>query len=328
MDSFADRMIWQTREWMDFIAKTQNASPVWGEVRDGTSVVGYFSGLIVTRWGVKVLGSPFPGWTTSYMGFNLAPETPRWMALQALERFAFREVGCLHFEILDRELAVQDGEKLGLDFGWATTYETDLTQSEDEIFKAMTSACRRCIRKAEKSGLIIEEASDIEFADEYYAQLLQVFGRQGLIPRYDRDRVAALIRHIHPTGRLLLLRARDPEGNCIATGIYPGMNTTVLFWGNASTPSGLHLRPNEALHWFAMRYWKQKGVKVFNWGGGGSYKEKYGCTPLAVPWFRKSRFAVLQTLRTEAERMIELRRRAGAWVRQKTSPQPSPAEQA
>ena len=31
----------------------------------------------------------------------------------------------------------------------------------------MESACRRCIRKAEKSRVIIEEAQDLEFADEY-----------------------------------------------------------------------------------------------------------------------------------------------------------------
>jgi len=74
------------------------------------------------------------------------------------------------------------------------------------------------------------------------------------VPTYGVDRVRALIRNLHPTGRLLLLRARDPEGKGIATGIYPGMNDVAQFWGNASFRSGQQWRPNETLHWYAMRY--------------------------------------------------------------------------
>src|SRR3989442_1557306 len=82
----------------------------------------------------------------------------------------------------------------------------------------------RCVRKAEKSGVTIEEAHDIAFADEYYEQLKDVFAKQGLVPTYDVERVRALVRHMEPSGNVLLLRARDPEGKCIATGIFPGFN--------------------------------------------------------------------------------------------------------
>src|SRR3954470_16607508 len=92
------------------------------------------------------------------------------------------------------------------------TYKSDLTKSEDELFKGMDSACRRCIRKAEKSGVTIEEARDVEFADEYYAQLKDVFAKQGKVPTYSVERVRTLIKHMLPTGRLLAVRARDPEG--------------------------------------------------------------------------------------------------------------------
>src|SRR5436189_3057502 len=98
----------------------------------------------------------------------------------------------------------------------------------------MTSACRRCIRKAKKVGVTIEEADDPEFADDYYAQLRDVFAKQSLVPTYGVDRVQALIAHLHPTGRLLLLRARGPDGASIATGIFPAMNGSMYFWGGAS----------------------------------------------------------------------------------------------
>ena len=59
-----------------------------------------------------------------------------------------------------------------------TIWEVDLRRPEEEIFGGMTSACRRCIRKAEKVGVTIEEADDLEFADDYYAQLRDVFAKQ------------------------------------------------------------------------------------------------------------------------------------------------------
>jgi len=314
-DAWPDRMIYHSEEWIRFVAETQGATPLRAELRDGDSVVGYLCGLIFTRLGIRIFGSPFAGWTTPYMGFSLAPGVPRWRALEALRTFVFRDLACLHFEIVDRYLSIDDGRRLGLQHGWVETYETDLTQPEDAIFESMESSCRRCIRKAQKSGVTIEEARDEAFAVDYHEQLRDVFGKQGLVPTYGVDRVRALIRNLHPTGHLLLLRARAPDGTCIATGIYPGMNHVAQFWGNASLRSGQQWRPNEALHWHAMRYWKRRGAKVFDWGGGGTYKEKYGCASVLVPRFYQSRYPVLGRLRDAAESMFYGRQRLLGWLR-------------
>ena len=299
-----DRMFYHSDAGVRFVAETHGATPVCAELRDGGVPVGHLYGLIFSRYGIRVFGSPFPGWTTPYMGFSLRDGVPRRSALEAVERFAFRELGCLHFEVVDRYLSEEDGRRVGLSCGWVESYETDLTSSEDAIFGSFSSACRRCLRKAEKSGLTIEEAHDPEFADEFYEQLKDVFRKQRLVPTYDAERVRALVRNLRPTGGLLLLRARDPDGRCIATGIYPGMNRIAQMWGNASFRTGQHLRPNESLHWYAMRYWKWRGAERFDWGGGGTYKEKYGCRPIRVPRFHKSRFAILSHLRDSAERLV------------------------
>src|ERR1035441_6710177 len=91
-------------------------------------------------------------------------------------------------EISDRGLSVEDGKALGFEIGSFESYETDLLQPEEEIFRRMNSACRRCIRKAEKSGVTIEETRDPAFADEYYGQLQDVFRKQKLIPTYGVER--------------------------------------------------------------------------------------------------------------------------------------------
>lgn len=309
LDRYDDRTVFQTRAWVAFVAETQGGTPVIAEVLDGAQVVGRFTGVLVRRLGVPILGSSFPGWTTPYMGFNLQPGYARRDALVALERFAFGDVGALHLEVSDRGFTADDAAGLGFHAGAYETYETDLAQDEKTLFAAMSSACRRCVRKAEKSGLVIEHAEDDAFADEYYAQLEDVFAKQGKVPTYPLERVRALVRHLRGTGNALLVRARSPEGVCVATGIYPALNQVAEFWGNASWREHQHLRPNEALHWYAMRYWKARGVTVFDWGGGGRYKEKYGVTPARVPAFRKSRFRALDAVRDGARRAFELRQR-------------------
>ena len=217
-------------------------------------------------------------------------------------------------EISDPDFTIEDGKALGFYCEFFCSYRTDLEQSEEKLFHNMNSSCRRCIRKAEKSGVTIEEAHDLAFADEYYQQLVDVFAKQKLIPTYTVDRVRTLIKHLEPTGHILFLRARDSEGNCIATGIFPGFNKIAEFWGNASFRSSQILRPNELMHWYAMRYWKRRGAEIYDWGGEGKYKEKYGCLPHRVPWFTKSRSELIAKLRDEAKKMFERKQRFLGWL--------------
>jgi hypothetical protein len=193
------------------------------------------------------------------------------------------------------------------------TLITDLTENEDRLLANMASACRRAIRKAEKSGVSVEPAAPEGFAKEYHSQLQDVFAKQDLRPTYSSARVDKLIEHVHPSGDLLLARVRDPDGRSIATGIFPGFGTFSFFWGNGSLREHQILRPNEALHWFAMRYWKQRGMRWHDWGGANDYKAKYGVVPFTTLALRKSRYAVLQYARDLAERLYyfprDLRRR-------------------
>jgi hypothetical protein len=320
LDGFADRTVFQTREWLQFVHETQRAKIVICELTDGGQIVGYFSGLVFSRLGIRILGSSFPGWTTPYMGFNLLPGASRKTALAAVERAAWDTLKCLHVEVSDPFFTVEDGVENGFAAEAFVSYRSDLTEPEEKMFSRMDSACRRCVRKAEKSGVTIEEAHDPGFADEYYEQLQDVFAKQGLVPTYPIERVRALIRNLDPVGRVLLVRARDPEGKCIATGIFPGFNKIAEFWGNASFRSSQNLRPNEAIHWYVMKYWKARGVAVYDWGGEGTYKEKYGCVAHRVPWFTKSRFGMISTLRGKARAMYERKQRFQGWLQARRKP--------
>jgi hypothetical protein len=309
LDGFEDRLVYQTREWIQFLAETQRATPVLAALQDGSTIVGYFSGLIFSRAGIRILGSPFPGWTTPSMGFNLLPGIPRWKALQALERFAFQELKCLHMELSDHHSCAEDGMSLGFS---CTTYDclqTNLMLSDAELFRKLSKACRTNIRKGERNGVSIEEAHDEHFADDYYDQLKDVFARQKLVPTFDSDRTRKLIHYLLPTGRLLLLRARSRDGKCIGTGIYAGINAVAEYWGSASFRSTQHLKPNDVLQWYAIRYWKRRGMQRLSWGPRTGFKEKLAVESVTVTWFRKSRFAFVDSFRECARSMFAFRQR-------------------
>jgi CelD/BcsL family acetyltransferase involved in cellulose biosynthesis len=308
MDAMPDRVVFQTREWLEFLAATQRAEPVLAVVRDDGVDVGCFTGLIIRRFGVRILGSPFPGWTTDYLGFNLDGGVDRGQAAEALLDFAFGPLRCLHVELCDRYLSRGDldGSRYATDCS-RRTFVVDLTGDESAVLGRMTSACRRALRKAVKVGVQVEVAHGPSFADEYYAQLQGVFARQSLVPPYDVERVRALIRHLESTDRLLLLRALAPGGGGIATGIFLAMNGTAHFWGGASIREHQILRPNELVFWTAMRWAREQGCTSLDLGGGGEYKLRYGARELRVPRFRCSRIPVLAHLRDAAERVADAR---------------------
>jgi len=71
-------------------------------------VLGYFTGIRSRIYGVPILGSPYRGWLTAHMGFNLAPGVPRSEALRALGDLAFNQLGCLQLEIGDTRFMLHD----------------------------------------------------------------------------------------------------------------------------------------------------------------------------------------------------------------------------
>src|SRR5262245_7632315 len=74
LDQFPDRLTYHTEEWIRFIAETQNATPVFADVYEDSSLVGCFHSLLFRRFGLKILASPFPGWATNTWASISYPE--------------------------------------------------------------------------------------------------------------------------------------------------------------------------------------------------------------------------------------------------------------
>ena len=286
--------VFQTSTWLNFLADVQNAEPVVAVVKSDGRFLGYFTGLISHILGLKILGSPPKGPLTNFMGFNLLPDAPKREILQALPRFAFKELGCHYLEVIDPNLIPGNWEGLSYKVENRHHYGIDLTKSEEELFANMDSTGRNCIRKSIKNGVVIEEASDIGFADDYYAQYEEVLAKHSLTPIYSLNSVRRLIEYLLPTGNLLLLRAISPEGLCIATGIFLALNKTAVVWGAASWRQYQSLRPNEPIAWYGMKNMRARGIQVLNYGGKSEhFKEKLGAKELPLYRLMKTKYTLI-----------------------------------
>jgi hypothetical protein len=308
LDVRADRTVFQTIRWLDFVAETQQAEPVVAAVRRGSETIGWFTGAIVRRLGVRILGSPLPGWTTSYMGFNLDVAVDPAALLHELRRFAWTDLRCLHLELMDRGLPLEAAPQPGYRMAPFCGYELQLDATDDDLLAGMTRSGRRDVRRGLRNGIVVEEVDpgrDHDFASEYYGQVCEAFAKRGLRPAYGVDRVDAVIRHLHPGGSLLLLRARTADGEPAATGLFPGQRGgTAVYWMGGSHRRLQHLLPNEVLMWEAIRTWRDRGAVRFDFGGGGAHKAKYGGSPICVPWWRADRFGALEQGRDGVRRAV------------------------
>jgi hypothetical protein len=297
LDAFPDRHVFQTPAWLRFLTATQREEPIVAALREEDRTVGYFTGLLMRKLGLRILGSPFPGWSTPYMGLNLMPGVERRAALKLLVGFAFSELKCAHFEMVDLHATLENASGLALEHTMHPTCVIDLTAGEKDLWASMNGSARRAIRKAEKSGVTIEEAHDLQFADEYFAQLQDVYAKQKLAPPLDVERIRALIRILEPAGMLLMLRARTADGLSIASGLYPFYNHTLFVLGNASWREHQNLRPNEAMHWYAMRWGGRRGIVHCNMVGNKEFKKKFGGYETSSPLLSKSRNRLIAGLR-------------------------------
>jgi hypothetical protein len=57
------------------------------------------------------------------------------------------------------------------------------------------------------------------------------------------------------------------------------------------------------MHWYAMRYWKNRGVANHYWGGGGTYKVKYGGFQIPIMSFSLSKYKTILAARLVAEKL-------------------------
>jgi len=271
--------------WLRFLEETQNAGTLRFRITEGGVTVGYFAGLTVQKGPLKILGSPLPGWTTEFIGPVVNEGFDSGRFLDALDDKC-RELGVHHVEIcspyLSRDLMRQKGYG-AMD---SCTYVVPLFKDEDTMWANLFSKCRQNIRAGIRNRLRVETCDDPSFVDEYYAELVEVFARQKLVPSYSVERVRSLFKALHP-GNILALRVMNGK-RVIATGIFPYDERCAYMFGAASWRSFQRLYPNELLYWTAMVLLAKRGVPTLDMCGDGNFKPKFGASMVPVHKYFKS----------------------------------------
>jgi predicted N-acyltransferase len=308
--------LFHRQAWLDYLSESQGVQIRYWAIREVGRTVGYFCAGVFQKGPFRILGSPLKSWGTNFMGPVVNADFDAEAFLLALDELAVREgIATLEIEnpVLDPALMASHGYEVKID----KTYIIELTaDDEDKVWRRIDKKDRSTVRKARRLGLTVRECDNASMTDEYYDQFLEVMTRKGLFPPYDRDRPRLLFKHLYPKDMLLALQILSPEGQPIATGLFPHDDRTIYYWGGASRATGRQYSPNDLMHCSVMEWALKRGLTAYNMCGPGKFKEKFGGELVTIRRWQKYYSPMARLGRAAYARYHRVRTRVrGRWER-------------
>ena len=275
--------LFHTAAWLDFIEQTQPVRRRVYGIYGREELVGYLPGFELKMGPVRIFGSPFPGWTTAYLGPALVAGVDTAALFPALAA-GLRRAGFAHAELRPQELPLEGAAAAGFRVCPYETQIAEVAADPEEILATFTKEGRRNVRLARRDGLRVEITTEATFVDRYYDQLSAVFAKQGLPPTYPRRRVEKLWELLMPTGRMLCLQVLKDD-RCLATGIDLVGHDWLHSFGSAASQDREELKsyPNELRRYQGMCEAAARGIRHYDLTGVRAYKAKFGAHILDVP---------------------------------------------
>jgi CelD/BcsL family acetyltransferase involved in cellulose biosynthesis len=207
-------------------------------------------------------------------------------------------------QLMDGLAKVFDGKKNRLEIRgavpegrrWQQTtsyvrHALDLTVGMPEICKHLDKrTIRYSIRKAERSGIRIEEATSADGATEFYRLHRLTRAKHG-VPSQPLQFFHNLLNELAPTATPSILLALH-DGSAIAAGLFIEFKRTLYFKYSAADPERLSsMTPNHLLTWHAIESACERGLERFDFGrsarsdeGLCRYKRMWGAVESALPY--------------------------------------------
>lgn len=264
-DAFAEAhpaaSVFHTAAWCRVLADTYNFRPMYvaafddeGEIRAAVPL------MLVDSWltSRRLVGLPFSDLCTPLV----SDESYGLAALQVAQA----QVDAVGASVLEmRGRGGVDAPALGFHNGTNfLRHVIPLHASENTMKARLHDSARRAIKKAEREGITVREATDIESMREFYRLMVLTRRKHGLLPqpwRFFRN----LHKHLFETGAGRLLLA-EYNGRVIAGDLLLRFRDELVYKFNASDPAFLHLRPNNLLLWQAMVTGGAAGCKSLDLG--------------------------------------------------------------
>jgi hypothetical protein len=318
IDGYENRLIFHQSPWLRFLEETQTGRLLRFRIMEAGITVGYFPAMTVRKGIFTIFGSPLTGWLTDCMGPVADPNLSVKNLLHAIEEICRSQRVDL-LQIGSPLLAPELMRELGYGVTEMKIFSIPLSDSQDKMWKSLGGKCRNRIRKGLSNGLEVRESEDEAFIDEYYAQHMDVFARQGFRPKYSIQVVRSLFRNLKAHDQLLCLRVLQGE-RVLASGLFPHDDRLLYSFGIASWGKDLHLSPNELLYWKAMCLGRERGLRAFSIGGnyrtpasGGNFKKKFNGQEVTLYRYTKSLGASARIAHRAYQIFLDVKRKAG-WL--------------
>jgi lipid II:glycine glycyltransferase (peptidoglycan interpeptide bridge formation enzyme) len=151
-------------------------------------------------------------------------------------------------------------------------YVVDLRPPTETLWQNLNRGCRSDIRRAQKRGIRIREATDEEGTELLCNHLRQSYTRSR-VPLADVSLFEAASRYL-PKDSLRIVIA-ELDGRPIASASFLVWRGMIYYWyaGIARIPG---VAANACLLWDAMEWGSSKGLQDLDLGGPGGPGEQYG----------------------------------------------------
>lgn len=146
----------------------------------------------------------------------------------------------------------------------AADQQVDLDAPDDVLFERLDPACRRAVRKAQRSALSFSCSYGEGELDQYYALARRSSERTGeALPPIDYYRDVLL--RLGPQSRAGVALAHH-QGQPVAGLLFLGDRGAASYLAGVSEPTALEVRPNDFIHWSFMLWAKKQGFDLYRLG--------------------------------------------------------------
>lgn len=149
----------------------------------------------------------------------------------------------------------------------------DLSLTEDVLWKELKKQARWSIRKAQKIGVMTQEATS-KWEWDYFYNVYSEHCRQHGIARKTKAFLDYLFEILVPRNRAKLFLARY-KGNIVGGSLFLIYESKMYYYINASNPYARDTCANDAIMWYAIKWGKMHGVKTLDLSDLGPEKEPY-----------------------------------------------------
>ncbi|HUW15310.1 MAG TPA: GNAT family N-acetyltransferase [Anaerolineae bacterium] len=278
VDTHPESSIFHTPAMQAVFASSRGYEPL---LRAAVSGDGRILALL-TATGVRLAAGPLSRLTSraiAYGGLLCEPGEEGREGLAALLRWQ-RKAGKHHHlftEIRHRSDASSWRETLaecGYEHEQELNFLIDIGRPVADIWQGLGRTARKNVRRAERDGLTVLEATTPEDLQQIYALLQQVYAAAH-VPLADASLFRVAFEQLVPQGAARFILARSPKGVAGARVVL--LHKGIIFdWYAGADPEMRNSRPNDFLVWHTLAWGAGNGYHTFDFGGAGHPDVPYG----------------------------------------------------